>query len=77
MQSDDIAHSAHNVKPFPQVTHTGRPWLAMAHDLVDHEVVGMHVRPPKAADANRHAQQPMVMWLWMLRETAHKERKRM
>ncbi len=40
----------------------GRRWAAITADMRDHQIVGMSVPPPKAADTERHAQSPYVAW---------------
>lgn len=49
----------------------------MYDSVFDHELVGMHVRTPAPADKSRHAMQPMLMWLWMTKEAAKRDRKRL
>lgn len=49
-------------------------WFAVYQDVFDHEIVGMHVQPPKAADPAYKAAFPFMVWLWMCSEAAHRER---
>ena len=72
MDIQELADAAPESKPLVH-----KFWIAMCTDVLDHEVVGMQVRPPTPADKARHSQQPTLIWLWMLREAAHKERKRL
>jgi hypothetical protein len=51
-------------------------WFAVCSDIFDHEIVGMHVQPPKPDAANKAACAPMLAWLWLIREAAHQDRKR-
>ena len=75
MNPQDIAQDGAEIKAPQRSAH--KFWIAMCVDLLDHEVVGMQVRPPTPADKARHSQPPTIMWLWMLKEAAHKERKRL
>ena len=52
-------------------------WIKVYTDVIGHEVVGAHVRAPKPVDPKKQAWQPTVVWLWMLIEAAHKDRKRL
>ncbi len=52
-------------------------WIAMCLDVLDHHVVGAHIRPPAPEDKTKHAMQPFVVWLWMLQQATHKDQKRL
>lgn len=52
-------------------------WIAMCLDVLDHHVVGAHIKPPAPEDKARHAMQPVVVWLWMLQQATHKDQKRL
>ena len=48
-----------------------RRWCAVAADMRDHPVVGMHVAPPKPADPRSHAQSAFVAWTDIIMSTAY------
>jgi hypothetical protein len=60
--------------PAQQQTHSKKPWFAAAHGITAHDVVGIHVPPPKPADPTRHALQPFAVWMWMLDKSGHDDR---
>lgn len=51
-------------------------WFSTAHDIFEHHVIGAHVRAPAPADPSRAVWQPLVLWLWMIREAGHKDEMR-
>ncbi len=71
----DVAETVEEIK-FPR-SEAHKFWIAMCVDVLDHEVVGMQIPPPAPADKARHSQSPTLVWLWMLKEAAHRERKRL
>jgi len=51
-------------------------WFSTAHDIFEHHVIGAHVKAPAPADPSRAVWQPLVLWLWMIREASHKDEMR-
>ena len=51
-------------------------WFALSVDVFDHEIVGLHVKTPKAADPTKTVLQPFAVWAWLLGEAAYQERHR-
>ena len=75
MHAHHMAENDDENKVVPFAPH--KFWTAMYDSVFDHEVVGMQVRTPAPADKTRHAQAPLVIWLWMTKEAAKRDRKRM
>lgn len=51
-------------------------WYAVTSSMFDHEIVGAHIPPPRAAEPERHAWPPFMVWQWLIKETARQDRER-
>src|SRR5690349_17140790 len=65
-----IAHDDLDCKSSTPKLH--KTWRAITPQLLDHEVVGFQVQPPKPADPSKPAWFPCMVWQWMIFTAAYK-----